>query len=151
MTDLVAIAYRSIATQRLSPLELDALLVDARVFNAAVGVTGVLFHHDGRFFQYIEGEAAGLDQVYERIRKARAHRELVELLHGPVAQRQFERWHMGFCQTPESTLQALSNAAWVEAMPITRSSDKASEGVRLALYHWSKWLAEQPGGISVSS
>lgn len=151
MTDLVAIAYRSIATRPLSALELDALLVDARVFNAAVGVTGVLFHHDGRFFQYIEGEAAGMNQVYERIRGARAHQELVELLHGPVTQRQFERWHMGFCQAPESTLQELSNAAWIEAMPITRVSDKASEGVGLALYHWSKWLAEQPGGVSVSS
>lgn len=151
MTGLSAIAYRSVARRRLSSLELDALLVDACAFNAVVGVTGVLFHHDGRFFQYIEGEAAGLKQVYERIRNAGAHRELVELLHGPVAQRQFERWHMGFCQAPESTLQELSNAAWIEAMPITRASDKASEGVGLALYHWSKWLAEQPGGIAVSS
>lgn len=145
MTQLAAVAYHSRASRPLSSLELDNLLVEARVFNAAVGVSGVLFHHDGRFFQYIEGEPAGLHQVYERIRHARAHRDLVELMHEPLAQRQFDRWHMGFCQAPESTLQALSNAVWTESMPITRDSTDVGGGVRLVLYYWSKWLAESPG------
>ena len=55
MSGLHGIAYTSVAVP-MAGTELTALLEQARCFNAHIGVTGVLFHHAGRFFQYFEGE-----------------------------------------------------------------------------------------------
>jgi hypothetical protein len=73
-SSLQSIAYVSTATSRLAtPESLDALLCNARDFNRACGVTGVLLHHGGNFFQYLEGPPEGLHRVYGRVRQSRGH------------------------------------------------------------------------------
>ncbi|QIK80640.1 BLUF domain-containing protein [Lysobacter sp. HDW10] len=142
MEHLYAIAYRSKAARELTSQELDRLLLDARTFNQRASVTGVLLYHDGSFFQFFEGPEEGVDAVYQRIRPARTHTNIVELLRAPSRSRQFESWHMGFCETPETELQTLATASWEEAMPITRVSYERSEGLGLLLNYWNKWKAE---------
>lgn len=141
---LHAIAYASTATRRLPPAQIDGLLLDARGFNAMSGVTGVLFFNGQRFFQYFEGPPEHVDAVYERIRQAGCHTDIRVLMNGPVANRQFESWHMGFCNAPESMLQELSQARWEESIPVTRTSFERNEGVALLLHYWNKWQAQNP-------
>ena len=60
MSDLTNLCYVSSATRSLSVAQLTDLLIDARQFNQSVQVTGVLLHHDGGFFQYLEGPPAAI-------------------------------------------------------------------------------------------
>lgn len=141
---LCAIAYVSTATRPLQPAEIDGLLLDARGFNAMSRVTGALFFNGEQFFQYFEGLPDSVHAVYERIRQARCHTDIRELMKAPVATRQFDAWHMGFCNATASTLQELAQARWEESIPVTRVSFKRNDGVALLMHYWSKWQAEYP-------
>jgi hypothetical protein len=142
MEDLYSIAYKSTAKRQLTPQDLDRLLLDARSFNQELGVTGVLLHHGCSFFQFFEGPEKSVRAVYSRIKSAQTHTDIVELLHAPSGSRQFESWHMGFSQPPQTELQILANASWEEAIPVTRDTYARSEGLGLLLHHWNKWKAE---------
>ncbi|BDU16649.1 BLUF domain-containing protein [Lysobacter auxotrophicus] len=141
---LHAIAYISAATRELQSVEIDGLLLDARGFNAMSGVTGVLLFNGTEFFQYFEGLSVSVNAVYERIRQARSHADIRELLNAPIAIRQFESWHMGFCRPPITALQELAQARWQESLPVTRTSFQRADGVALLVHYWSKWRAAAP-------
>lgn len=140
---LRSIAYVSCATRAYSLEDLDVLLVDARMFNASVEVTGVLFYDAGKFFQYIEGSDTGLVKAYQRIQRATSHTRIEKLLDTKMKRRYFETWHMGFCKPPETAIQKLANARWEKSMPITRDEFEGFEGLSLAAYYWNKWSAEK--------
>lgn len=86
---LDAVVYVSSAVRLLDGPDLEALLVDARAFNEKSDVTGALLYDDGAFFQYFEGPEPEVAEVYERIKRSRLHKGLIELFHRPVEQRQF--------------------------------------------------------------
>lgn len=96
MTELFALTYSSEATRDLLPAELDAILLDARMFNISEQVTGVLLYGDMRFFQLLEGPEASVRKVVDRVSLAQAHKGIRVLSQGPIAERSFESWHMGF-------------------------------------------------------
>ncbi len=146
---LRSVAYVSRATRIFIPEQLDALLLNARMFNAGADVTGVLFFHNGRFFQYFEGPDAGVQTVYQRILQSSSHRDIQELLEVETPRRYFETWHMGFCNAPETAVQQLANASWEQSMPITRDEFQASRGLELAVHYWNKWSAESSPGSSI--
>ncbi len=112
MSDLIAVAYVSNAARPMRPRDLEALLIKARAYNQKVQVSGALLHHQDMFFQYLEGPADAIDQVYTRIKNSPDHNNLVELLNQLVEVRHFSRWHMAFTQAPLTTLQALANEDW---------------------------------------
>lgn len=146
---LRSIAYVSRATRAFIPEELDALLVDARMFNASVEVTGALFYHAGKFFQYIEGPDNSIAEVYQRIVQASSHTDIEKLLDTKIRHRYFETWHMGFCEPTETAVQQLANASWEQSMPITRDEFEGFKGLSLAVYYWNKWCAEKSGSPSL--
>jgi hypothetical protein len=141
---LHAIAYTSTATRALRSVEIDGLLLDARGFNAMSEVTGVLLFNGTEFFQYFEGLSANVNAVYERINRASSHADIRELMNAPIADRQFETWHMGFCWAPMTALQELAQAKWEESLPVTRTSFQRTDGIALLVHYWSKWLAAKP-------
>ena len=143
MHSLVAVAYVSSAIRRFTPEELDALLLDARAFNAIAGVTGALLHQDGSFFQYLEGSQAGVAQVYSRIKSSRRHRGLIELLAAPVNQRHFSTWSMGFAEPVASELQSISQASWHAAHQAASIQDAPAPGLTLLLSFWHRAQANR--------
>jgi len=136
MNHLAAVAYGSSATRPLRVRDLDALLIDARAFNESVEVTGVLFAHEGSFFQYFEGRPAAVAAVYQRIRQSSMHHQLVECLNGPIETRQFARWHMAFTNAPLTTLQELTNEIWAITLPTLQGLPKTSPGLTMLLKFW---------------
>ena len=144
MPALYNLAYISETTRELQPAEIDALLLDAQIFNATCGVSGVLFSGNARFFQLLEGPESSVLHVFDRLKRARAHRNIEVLVAAPIQDRNFATWHMGFLKSPESAIQELSQASWSDAFPITRTSSEKSDGLGLLLYYWNKWLAEIP-------
>ncbi|MEO7065627.1 MAG: BLUF domain-containing protein, partial [Rhodanobacter sp.] len=131
--ELFGVAYTSEASRPLSTEDLDGLLLSARSRNALVGVTGVLLYGEGRFFQYFEGTRDGVDEVYARIKASRLHQNLLELEDQRVSQRLFNRWFMGFRETPASVLQKLSNEQWARELPWIEGQSNPSAGIACLL------------------
>ncbi len=142
MPSLYGLTYVSESTRDLLPDELDAVLLDARLFNASVGVTGALLYSDGRFFQLLEGPEESVKKAFDRILQAKSHSNVKQISSFAVHERSFESWHMGFVRPPATAIQSLSQAAWEDAIPYTRSGVEKSEGLGLLLYYWNKWAAE---------
>lgn len=143
MTAAHGIAYISEAYPMTTD-DLTMLLEGVRRFNMGVGVTGVLFHHSGRFFQYVEGSEDAVREVYARILASPRHHSLQLLLDTPLPARHFAAWHMGFCEPPVNEFQAIANDDWIGAMPMTRTTMQCPEPVALVLSYWSRWVADRP-------
>jgi len=75
---------------------IQAILVAARRNNPGVGVTGALMFNAGCFAQVLEGPKAGVENTFERIQQDDRHGDVSVLSFGPVANRSFDRWSMGF-------------------------------------------------------
>lgn len=139
-TTMHAVAYVSSATQRLAtPQSIDRLLTGACSFNQACGVTGVLLHQDGNFFQYLEGPPEGVAQVYARVKRATSHHGLIELLNGPVEQRHFSAWSMGFAEATRSDLQRIAQASWAKELGrISSAANADNPGLVMLLDFWRR-------------
>lgn len=146
MQTLKAIVYVSNAIVPYSDRELEDLLADARAFNARADVTGVLLYNDGTFFQYIEGPPDGVDEAFERIRGSHRHRNIIEILNEPVAERAFADWRMGFAQAPRSLLLQLEQAQWTRWAAGKRIGEEPL-GVELLLGFWAN-ARRLPGPLS---
>jgi hypothetical protein len=136
MSDLKAVAYVSRTTHILRPRDLEFLLIEARAFNERVQVTGVLLHHEGKFFQYLEGPPESVARAYQRVRRSGKHEGLVELLNQPIATRQFVRWHMAFTEAPLTTLQTLTNEIWAMKLSALNLQPTVSPGLQQLLAFW---------------
>jgi hypothetical protein len=65
--------------------------------NAKRGVTGMLLYKEGNFMQVLEGDEREVRIVfYEKISADTRHKDIIVLLQGSVAERQFSDWAMGF-------------------------------------------------------
>lgn len=147
-TNLFALTYLSRATRDLLPEELDSILLQARLFNASEQVTGVLLYGDERFFQLLEGPEASVRKAFDRLSRAQAHEGIRVLSQGPIAERFFESWHMGFTHSPVSAMQDLSQFAWEDAIPHTRDGARKSAGLGLVLHFWEEWSAASNGSAT---
>ncbi|GAB3863816.1 hypothetical protein GCM10028824_00540 [Hymenobacter segetis] len=99
--------YRSVAIRLLSDEELARLVEQSRIHNYSQGITGVLFYAEGRFLQVLEGEMEPVKVLYECIWQDSRHTEVVKLFSGPVAQRLFAGWSLGFGQVAPPALARL--------------------------------------------
>jgi hypothetical protein len=101
---LIHCIYASTSTGTFSPRELAELLGQARVNNAARGVSGILLHVDGSFFQVLEGEPADVDPLFTRILSDPRHRQVTMIMREPIARRCFADWSMGFAEVATTDL-----------------------------------------------
>lgn len=143
MPPLEAVAYVSSANGLPDEAHLEALLKDARERNLTEGVTGALLFHDGTFFQYFEGPPEGVHRVYQRILRSPLHHGLIELMRGPVPERAFGRWSMGFAQVPLSVMLRLSQADWDRDRRQFQRAAALPAGAQLLLDFWQSCI---PGG-----
>jgi hypothetical protein len=88
--------YISTIRGQLSRTQLETILQTARRRNAAVGITGLLVAGGRRFLQALEGPGAAVFETFDRICKDPAHFGIVELTRGPITERAFGDWSMGY-------------------------------------------------------
>lgn len=94
--DLYAALYVSKAAHPMDDAALDALLDKARPSNRAQGITGFLLYREGSFMQLIEGSRPRIRRLLQRIDEDPRHRDIRIVFEGPVDQRLFKDWSMGF-------------------------------------------------------
>lgn len=90
------VIYSSRATRYFTPQGIEALNYVCRRNNAALGLSGLLLYHEGRFFQVLEGNDEALLQVMQAITKDERHMDLRLAEHGPIEARSFQGWRMGY-------------------------------------------------------
>ena len=97
--------YRSHATARPTAAELEDMLGQARVYNAAADVTGLLLYHDGRYVQVLEGPKGAVREVYARICRDPRHAHISTINEGLGPARRFptRRMALGNMTRPAGT------------------------------------------------
>jgi Sensors of blue-light using FAD len=105
--DTLQLIYASAATSPFTEQELGSLLVRARANNQRLGVSGLLVHHAGSFFQVLEGSPDAVQALYDRIALDKRHTRVLPLARGLVSQRAFGDWSMGFVTGAHPQLKAL--------------------------------------------
>ena len=95
-TDLYHLVYQSLATVPFNEAELEALLSQSRAWNQAHGLTGILLYGDGGIMQVLEGMTAEVNHIFDRIAHDSRHMQIVKLSDGPISDRSFSQWSMGF-------------------------------------------------------
>lgn len=83
------LVYMSTAVGVLRAEELDRIYLRAKTVNARAGITGLLLFYEGMFLQALEGPAAGVMSLAERLRKDRRHSGMITLESQTIEQRAF--------------------------------------------------------------
>ena len=96
MSNLHRLVYVSQVSRPIARPEMDRLLDAARLHNTARGISGLLLHHRGQFFQVLEGPEVSVETLFARISRDPRHCAVEVLDSGPVAARAFGDWAMGF-------------------------------------------------------
>lgn len=96
MGSLHRVVYMSTAVGVLRADELDRIYLRAKSANAGAGITGLMLFYEGVFLQVLEGPAAGVTSLLEKIRRDRRHSGVTLLESGPITQRSFANTSMQF-------------------------------------------------------
>lgn len=83
------LVYMSTAVGVLRAEELDRIYLRAKTTNVRAGITGLLLFYDGVFLQALEGPAAGVMSLAERLRRDRRHSGMITLESHPIEHRAF--------------------------------------------------------------
>jgi hypothetical protein len=91
----------------------------ARLANQDAGITGLLVFDGMRFCQQIEGPRKAVLALIERIRQDPRHVNVEILHHGPLAQRRFHRFSLGYAAMDDADVLArIENAGPEQAMAL---------------------------------
>ena len=131
--DLERLVYVSHATQAFTQEALDELLAKARDFNRAHGITGLLVYCDPYFAQVIEGPRAEIEALMLSINADPRHRGVFVVDRGPVTERAFEQWEMGFSRRPRAELEAIDG--FTDFFATNRPPREASRNARSSIEH----------------
>ncbi len=107
MPPLIHLIYASAETRPLNSTELADLLAKSRANNARFGITGILLHAEGSFFQVLEGPSEAVECLFERISRDPRHTNLTIIIREPIAQRAFGEWTMGFFDVQTRDIQEI--------------------------------------------
>jgi hypothetical protein len=83
------------------------ILESARINNKKHNVTGVLLYSEGSFIQVLEGVDDDVDAIFEKIGQDIRHKNIIVMMDGPLAQRNFPDWTMGFASVDADKSTAL--------------------------------------------
>jgi hypothetical protein len=92
--------YLSQATVPFDESQLAYLLAKAREFNTRHRLTGILLYGNDQFFQVLEGEAATVHGLYDRICQDPRHRNVTTYADKAITGRSFADWHMAYQALP---------------------------------------------------
>lgn len=86
---------RVIYTSHMAPLvDMQALVAQAQKNNRRSGITGALTTLQSNFFQYLEGDAAAVDQLFLAIQNDARHFQVKLLERREIPRRLFADWTM---------------------------------------------------------
>jgi MerR family transcriptional regulator, light-induced transcriptional regulator len=91
---LSTLVYQSRPVKLFTETELQDLLDHARARNHANSITGLLVYDHGCFFQWLEGPAAAVAEIWASIQRDPRHGNVEVLGEKPITKRLFSEWDM---------------------------------------------------------
>lgn len=105
---MLSLCYVSAAFKRMSDAELTDLLQNSRRYNTHKGLTGLLLYNGvGTFLQVLQGPAAEVEALYQKIGKDTRHHRVNCIGRKSIAQSDFPNWSMGFKTFDSTALRSL--------------------------------------------
>ncbi|MGB5603860.1 MAG: BLUF domain-containing protein, partial [Gammaproteobacteria bacterium] len=80
---------------------LDDIVKTSKINNPAHEITGLLFYHNQRFIQVLEGEREALEELMSILEKDHRHKNIQRILDQPIKKRGFMDWNMDSCNLSE--------------------------------------------------
>jgi len=81
------------------PEDIDDVLADivskSQVNNTEFDITGMLFYHNGRFIQALEGDAESLEGLMSILENDSRHENIQRIVDQTIKKRTFSEWSMG--------------------------------------------------------
>ena len=125
---MFSLVYVSTATTPFSLPELHDFLAKSRANNEMLDVTGMLLYKDGSFMQVLEGEESVVRKLYAKIASDPRHRGSFILLQGPIEQREFPDWSMGFRDLKTVDVQKVPGYTHFLHTPLTKEAFSSDPG-----------------------
>ena len=97
--------YSSSSTASFSDQDLQEMLTSFRNCNARAEITGMLLYGEKTFLQLFEGPGPVVRNLMFRIQQDPRHQKIELLSSGPIPERLFPDWSMGFKTLPDSPLR----------------------------------------------
>ena len=94
--NLISILYVSSMCKYYTPAEIDIMVKSFQESNKKHNVSGMLVYSSGNIMQYIEGEKATIDKLYDNIKKDRRHECIITLVNENIQSRIFEDWSLNY-------------------------------------------------------
>lgn len=116
---MIFMIYVSSATHLFSKSELITLLAKSRENNMKLNITGMLLYKDGNFMQVLEGKEETVRSLYIKIASDPRHQGIITLLEGPLEERQFPDWSMGFSDLTEEEALSIPGYSKFLKTPLT--------------------------------
>jgi Sensors of blue-light using FAD len=143
---LIHCIYASTSTCHFGDDELSALLRKARQSNQALGVTGMLLHVDGSFFQVLEGEPEKVDALFGKIASDSRHSRVTIIIREPIARRSLTDWTMGYTPIAKQDVATIvgQNDFFAGASCLADLDDRRAKKL-LAAFGKGRWRAALDG------
>lgn len=93
--NLYQLVYFSARNANCTDEEIQKILASCERNNPTQNITGVLLHSGNNFIQYLEGDK-DIIKLYDLIKSDPRHSRVVLLSYGPIRERNFPSWHMGY-------------------------------------------------------
>lgn len=96
------LVYVSRMTEPLTAGEVDEIVRQSSISNAAKNVTGALLLYADTFIQVLEGDRATVEPLFRKIEADKRHTDIELKAVEPVGKRRFGRWGMRLGKTPDT-------------------------------------------------
>jgi hypothetical protein len=126
---LVCAVYVSSARKLLDEVELLDLLQSSRQNNDRQDITGMLLYRDGNFLQVLEGPAAAVDGLIDKIKRDPRHHGVILMSRRGVEDRQFSEWRMAFRNMSKSHMAEDGYSPFLE--PYIEEEEETGEASQL--------------------
>lgn len=104
---LYQLVYSSVRKSECNEKEIEKILDSCKRNNPSKNITGVLLHSEAHFIQYLEGPKEIIN-LYDQIKEDPRHSRVFLLSYGPLKERVFPAWHMGYKNVPKNKLEFLT-------------------------------------------
>ncbi|MEO1109999.1 MAG: BLUF domain-containing protein [Pseudomonadota bacterium] len=104
MSQLSGILYYSFARDGISDEALQNIVTRARARNSALSVTGQLHFENRLFLQWLEGEKAELNKIWDIVSADPQHSSLSLVFQGEIPKRYFPKWKMAHTNRKDALL-----------------------------------------------
>ncbi len=142
--ELYQVIYASVATGPIPEDELLIMLNRSRENNARLGITGMLLHCDGCFIQALEGPKDQVVALLKVIARDSRHQGLQVLFEGPIKERRFSQWSMGFKRPSQEALGRIEGYTPFLDVGDDPAAIQAYSGVAIKLLKAFRELSDTP-------